>query len=991
MTNSRPFERSIAPWLLILVSALVVFTLLPNNRSSILIKELAYCLGGAAVSLLVASAAARGVPLNRAVDWKLAAAFMLLMAWMTARRFSGVPSVNGPNIIISLGMLGLTAGAAGLLLDDKGRTTVQWGILAIMALLCVYSMLQWMNVVIFPWDVYLGSGGRVSGSLGNPNLLGGLVAAFMPAAVGILMDSRMGKPAKLSAVAAFTLISVLTISASGTRGSLLGMVAGLLFMAIYSSSGIRGGLGRNWVIPLAALAAFVAVGLLMKDRLMELSNLGEGTARVRLVIWSGALKLIAANPFLGYGPGTFQIIFPAVRNPMYSILGTSHNTLHVHCEYLEILVEVGIIGALLFAATFRRLFTSAMDDGSGRRRRLSVSEAGILAGLIAFLGEAFVSVSLRWPPGAFLFALFCGLLLSGGRAGVRSLPRPVAVLFLLPAVFMAFWGTERYVTGMRSGHYLFLGKDQYLDKIETELGLAANAAMAWEQTGDESRRQEALQRFEYAWMCCDSSIAICTRCVDTNPEELGGWYGLGSAWLTKAILYQPTSPALSRLVQDAGYPVDRDLSLDATMQALAAYESLRTRAPDYAELNNNLALTYTRLGMPDMTMSAMRRAYQLHGHRRPDYIQQAVSLSPLGGGFDALHMVWQDKLQGIVESSPDDDRIGSRIRSAEWTSGLAMMFHPDLADSLCTALSATCDDLPADISERITSDLADQAALAATDADLFGRAMACDTTGLLALAEDGMASTDAMLPGHMAARAVALSMAGDAEGPAGMASFCSNLLLDGFEWISLLPPGGVVPRQVIAALPRTGQVQEWRNSYLRLVLCLQDMDLFLMNRIMISRTDFRSTVPPAVLSGFESVWYATGGMLAARDLDPAAPEPWIPGSAMASAAQLADSIALTGAEGIRTSIAFHFLTASSFWVESQGYTETQRDFLLARIDTLRVSLDSVLGPEEAMYSMYALFNEIEPVLATRFGEGGNPFVDILEDDIVEGDVLGSVR
>lgn len=988
--TSRPFERSVAPWLLILVSALVVFTLLPNNRSSILVKELAYCLGGAAFSLLVASAAARGVPLNRAVDWKLASAFLLLMAWMTARHFSGVPSVNGPNIIISLGMLGLTAGAAGLLLDDRGRITVQWGLLAIMALLCVYSMLQWMNVVIFPWDVYLGSGGRVSGSLGNPNLLGGLVAAFMPAAVGILMGSRMGRAAKLSSMAAFTLISVLTISASGTRGSLLGMVAGLVFMALYSSTGTRGGSRRSLVIPLAALAAIVIVGLLMKDRLLELSRLGEGTARVRLVIWGGALKLIAANPFLGYGPGTFQIIFPAVRNPMYSILGTSHNTLHVHCEYLEILVEIGIVGALFFAATFWRLFSSAMDDGSGGRRRLSVRDAGILAGIVAFLGEAFVSVSLRWPPGAFVFALFCGLLLSGGRAGERALPRAVAVLFLLPALFMALWGTERYVTGMRSGHYLFMGKDQYLDRIESELGLAANAAMAWEQTGDEGRRQEALQRFQYAWVCCDSSIAICTRCVEVNPEELGGWYGLGSAWLTKAILYQPANPSLARLTLAAGYPAGRDLSLEATMQALAAYESLRTRASDYAELNNNFALTYTRLGMPDMTMRAMRRAYQLHGHRRADYIHQAVSLAPLGGGFDALHMIWLDKLQGIAASSTTDDRTEPRIESAEWTSGLAMLFHPEVADSLRAALSSTCDELPADIRDRLTSDLADQAAMAATDADLFSRAMACDTTGLLALAEGGLASTDAILPGHIAARAVALALHGDPRGPEGLVDLSVCLLIDGFEWISLWPPDGIVPLQVIAAMPRTGPVPEWRSAFLNTVLGLQDVDMFLMNRIMISRSDFRDNVPPAVLSNLESVWYGTGGMLAARDLDPDSPEPWIPGSAMAAAAELADSIALTGAEGVRTSIAFHFLIASSFWVESQGYTEIQRDFLLARIDTLRTSLDSLLGPEEAMYSMYALFREIEPLLVTRFGEAGNPFVDILEDDIIEGDVRASV-
>lgn len=989
--TSRPFERSVAPWLLILVSALVVFTLLPNNRSSILVKELAYCLGGAAVSLLVASAAARGVPLNRCVDWKLASAFLLLVAWMTVRHFSGVPSVNGPNIIISLGMLGLTAGSAGLLLDDRGRTTVLWGLLAIMGLLCVYSMLQWMNVVIFPWDVYLGSGGRVSGSLGNPNLLGGLVAAFMPAAVGILMDSSLKRTARLSAVAAFMLISVLTISASGTRGSLLGMAAGLLFLAFYSSSGIRGGLRRNWVVPVAALAAFAVVGLLMKDRLMELSSLGEGTARVRLVIWSGALALIRANPFLGYGPGTFQIIFPAVRNPMYSILGTSHNTLHTHCEYLEILVEVGIAGALLFAATFWRLFASAMDDGSGGRRRLSLREAGVLAGIAAFLGEAFVSVSLRWPPGAFMFAMFCGLLLSGGKAGVRPLPRFVAVLFLLPAVFMAFWGTGRYVTGMRSGHYLFLGKDQYLDKIESELGLAANAAMAWEQTGDEGRRQEALQRFQYAWACCDSSIAICSRCVEINPEELGGWYGLGSAWLTKAILYQPTNPSLARLALEAGFPAGRELSLEATMQALAAYESLRTRAPDYAELNNNFALTYTRLGMPDMTMRAMRRAYDLHAHRRPDYIHQANSLAPLGGGFDALHMIWLSKLDGIIGASARDSRVESNIRSTEWVSGLAMLFHPDLADSLSAALSSTCDDLPRDLRERLVSDIADQASMIESDADLFRRAMACDTAGLLTDAEEGLASTGAVLPGHLAARAVAHCLSGEPAGPDEIVELSNHLMYDGFEWISIWPQDGPIPGRVFQALPLAGPAPSWRNAYLMMVLGLQDVDMFLMNRIMISRSDFQNSVPPAVLSGFESVWRGTGGMLAARDLEPDSPEPWIPGSAMASAAALADSLALTGPEGVKTSIAFHFLVVSSFWVDSQGYTEVQRDYLLARIDGLRTSLDSLLGPEEAMYSMYTLFREIEPVMTTRFGPAGNPFVDILEDDIVEGEVMDSVR
>ena len=108
---------------------------------------------------------------------------------------------------------------------------------------------------------------------------------------------------------------------------------------------------------------------------------------------------------------------------------------------------------------------------------------------------------------------------------------------------------------------------------------------------------------------------------------------------------------------------DHDLALSASRNALAAYESLQVRAPDYAEIHNNLALTYTRLGMPAMTMHSMRRAYQLHGHRRSDYIRQAFSISPLGGGFDALHIIWQDRLQGFPEAGRSDQLVRKAPRA----------------------------------------------------------------------------------------------------------------------------------------------------------------------------------------------------------------------------------------------------------------------------------------------------------------------------------------
>ncbi|HOA05637.1 MAG TPA: O-antigen ligase family protein [Candidatus Fermentibacter daniensis] len=988
--TSRPFERAAAPWLILLISALVIFTLMPNNRSSILVKELAYALGGAACSLLLASAVIRRVPLNPSVDWKLASAFVLLLVWMVFRHFSGVPSVNGPNTIISFGMLGLVAGSAGLLLDARGRKTVLAGMMVLVGLLCIYSLLQWMNLVIFPWDVYLGSGGRVSGSLGNPNLLGGFLSACIPVAAGFLLEPAAGhRTRRLILLGLFSLASVLCIVASGTRGSIIGLGAGLVFMAVFSFVRSRGGFRGNLVLPLICMASLLLVGFLMKDRLVELTRLGEGTARVRLVIWEGAARLIAANPFLGYGPGTFQIIFPAVRNPMYSILGTSHNTLHVHCEYLEILVEVGLIGAILYAAIAWRVFRSASSDGAGGRRRFGMVEAGILGGIVALLAEAFVSVSLRWPPGAFLLAILCGLLLSCGGGTPRPAPGILGAVLIAPALFMAFRGTDHYVTGIRSGNYLFLGKDLYLDKIENELVLASNAAMAYAQTGNETRRVEALQRFESAWLHSDSSIAICTRCVEINPEELGGWYGLGSAWLTRAVLIEPTNQALSNLLRSESRPGvgDHELALQATRQALAAYESLRVRAPDYAELNNNLALTYTRLGQPDMAMHAIRRAYELHGHRRPDYISQALSLSPIGGQFDALHILWHEQMNNVAQGIKSGDKIEERLATAEWISGLAILFNPGASDSLAEALSGMAADLPGGYSDILCADLADQAALASIDAGLFQRAMECDTTGLLEAAAPGLASTDAILPGHLSARAVTLGLRGDLQGYEQILQLADQIRYCGFEWASSWPSNGGIPAPMIEALPRTGPPASWRGVFLRMVLHLLNVDSFMVNRVFISRTDFSESVPAEVLDGLVRVWRGVGGLRSSSDQDPSRAEPWIPGSVMAGAAALAGLPDTSGSGMLETGIAFHLLSIGSTWWGTTQPTVLQRDYMIQRLDALRDSLDSVLGAEEARYSVNRLLREIEPILNTPFRGVPNPFMDVLEDKLIEGTTL----
>jgi putative inorganic carbon (HCO3(-)) transporter len=552
---------------------------------------------------------------------------------MLVMHHAGIRSVNGPGYLMSFVSLGVLAACAAALTDARGRRTVLWVLSGAVVLVCAYSLLQYFNIRVFPWDVYLNTTGRVSGSLGNPNLLGGFLAAMLPVTIGLVLSTGWRSRSKVLLIAFATVLTILTISASGTRSSLIGLTAGALFMGILSLKG-----SRSRVVAVAGVAVLVLTGILMRGRISELTSAGRGTMQVRLVIWEGAAGMIGDAPLTGFGPGSFQMLFPGYRNPEYNLLGVSHNTLHAHNEYLEILTDSGLVGMALFVLLAYAL-VRGMRGTAGWGGFPDPAVGGLAAGIFAMLCEASVSVALRWPPSAYLLALLTGLLAGAVPAAPpRPMRRIVAVPLLAAAAFGLAVGIPHYLRFLRSGYLLFIGKDLTLDTIEQELSLAYGAATAWEQTGDQTRRVEALQRYDHADVLCDSAIELCNRCVTVNPDELGGYYGLGSAWLTRAIIIEPPNPSLSRLLDADGRVRSRDSALAATRMALQAYQALAVRAPDYAELHNNLALTYTRLGQPAMTIRSMRRAYELYAHRRWNYLRQAFELAPLGGAWDALHI-----------------------------------------------------------------------------------------------------------------------------------------------------------------------------------------------------------------------------------------------------------------------------------------------------------------------------------------------------------------
>lgn len=980
-------ERRIAAWLLIVTIFAVVFAIYPNNRSSILSKEVAYVISAAALSLVLGVAIARGVKLNERMGLPLVASFAALLAWMVIRHFTGLRSVYGPHTIYSLAALGMVGGTAGLLLDRKARTTVLWGLVAATGLLCIYTALQWMNVIMFPWDIYLSIAGRLSGSLGNPNLLGSFMASFIPVGVAFMLTRSFRPILRIALALLITAACVLCIVSSGTRGSMIGLVAGMGLMGLVLTLRQKSA-GWKRFIPLgAAVAALLVVFSSMRTRFIELADPAHGTAQVRLVIWTGSLAMFEEKPIQGWGPGTFQVVFPRFRNPDYNLLGVSHNTEHAHSEYLEILTDNGLVGLLLFGLLAWQIVRAA------RRKDTDLLTLGLITGCVSLLAEAVVSVSLRWPPSAFLLTLYTGLLLSGaGQAG-----RKVSRLWIVPLAGVILYtvpvALPDYFSAMRSGHLLFVGKDMYLERIESDLTLAGNAAIAWEQTGDETRRTEALTRYADASVLCDSSVAWLRNCVRTNPSELGGWYGLGSAYLTRALIIQPTSQPLTRLLEQQGYTPDQQALLDVSMRALAAYESLAVRAPDYAELHNNFALAYTRLGLPAQAMHSMRRAYDLHAHRRADYVAQAGTIGPLGGWRDASHILW---LYGLEkdETDPTDDarKAMRRDNRLYWFSGLMMATHPAAADSLASELLAMAGESGSPRLPEMAVALPAQAAATAEGWNLYERWTSGDTTGIRAEVDSALASTTVPLPMQYIVGSLAGLQDGDPGAIDSLVFFCSQLIYDGSLWAPDWPGGvSLLDTAMREVMDPDSEPASWRPRLLRIMDVALQYDSFLSKCVLIAESEFQRGVDPGVALRFRQMMERVGGPQAAGE--GAASEPWIPGSIIGNAFGKLDSLVAAdpgNAQLVGTRLSIEYEALSSFWWGIPRFTDRFRDQLLSRVAADRQALEEILGPEESRYLSESLMRQVNDQTETQIAREFSPFLERLRLDIVSGQVLTPV-
>ncbi len=208
-----------------------------------------------------------------------------------------------------------------------------------------------------------------------------------------------------------TLLAGCTVFLSLSRGGTLSLLASsLFFMAMMlmnremrSRATLVGGIGLMTLM----LVGVVGWGSIF-ERFDSIRDASGQLRDERPVYWSDSLEIISDFSLLGTGAGTFRDVYPAYRSVKHQILVD-----HAHNDYLEQLVETGIVGAGLLAWFAVLVLRQSRQQISKRRSlRARYLYLGSLSGLVGIGFHSLTDFNLRLGANGLYFFFLIALMVS---------------------------------------------------------------------------------------------------------------------------------------------------------------------------------------------------------------------------------------------------------------------------------------------------------------------------------------------------------------------------------------------------------------------------------------------------------------------------------------------------------------------------------------------------------------------------------------------------
>jgi O-antigen ligase len=278
-------------------------------------------------------------------------------------------------------------------------------------------------------------GGWIYGPYVNHNHYAGLMELLLPVPL-VLSLTRLAQEKERIAAGIAAAVMTGTVFLSGSRGGMLAILAEFVVLAVVV---VRQKKGLRLAIGLGAFAV-VLLGLLtwvggkeLSSRVVSISSEAhsEITGGMRLTIDRDSLHMFRNKPVLGWGLGTFPVVYPEFRS-----FYTNFFVNEAHNDYLQLLVETGLLGfSVMVWFVFVAYRTALSKIGNWMSDLSGAVTLACMLGFTGILVHSFFDFNLQIPANAALFYVFCTLA-AGPRLLQRSRkrkPAPAQTPEMLPA------------------------------------------------------------------------------------------------------------------------------------------------------------------------------------------------------------------------------------------------------------------------------------------------------------------------------------------------------------------------------------------------------------------------------------------------------------------------------------------------------------------------------------------------------------------------------
>ncbi len=249
-------------------------------------------------------------------------------------------------------------------------------------------------------------GGWIYGPYVNHNHYAGLMEMLVPIPL-VLSLTRLASTRTRTLAAATAAVMVGTVFLSGSRGGMLAIIAELIVLAallVKQKRSVRTsiGVGVFLVIVVALLVWVGGTDLSRRIATVGMSH-SEISNDVRLNIDRDTFRMFLKKPVLGWGLGTFSVVYPQFRT-FYTNLFVNQ----AHNDYLQLLAEMGLLGfatmlwflLTLGARAFRKIGNWTVEISGA-------TTLACLLGLCGILVHSVFDFNLQIPANAALFYVLC--------------------------------------------------------------------------------------------------------------------------------------------------------------------------------------------------------------------------------------------------------------------------------------------------------------------------------------------------------------------------------------------------------------------------------------------------------------------------------------------------------------------------------------------------------------------------------------------------------